>query len=75
MGHIAQGVFGTAGGLDQVANSARVTDALFLINSALDPPPTQGIAPFGIEKGLHVRQRPEGCLLYIFDAALIGYGR
>ncbi len=49
MGHIAQGVFGTLGGLDQVANQNRVTEALFLVNSALDPPPTQGVAPFGVE--------------------------
>jgi len=49
MGHIAQGAFGTAGGLDQVANQGRVVESLFLINSALDPPPTQGTAPFGTE--------------------------
>ncbi|MEX2451608.1 MAG: hypothetical protein WD407_12190 [Rhodospirillales bacterium] len=48
MGHIAQGVFGTAGGLDQ--NTTRVTEALFLVNSALSPPPTQGTAPFGTEQ-------------------------
>ena len=50
MGHIAQGVFGTAGGLDQVANQGRVVESLFLINSALNPPPTQGVAPFGAEQ-------------------------
>ncbi|MEQ8194528.1 MAG: hypothetical protein RIB59_08555 [Rhodospirillales bacterium] len=48
MSHIAQGVFGTAGGLDQ--NTTRVTEALFITNSALDPPPTQGTAPFGTEQ-------------------------
>ena len=50
MAHIAQGVFGTAGGLDQVANQTRVTESIYLVNSALFPPPTQGIAPFGAEQ-------------------------
>jgi flagellar hook-associated protein 3 FlgL len=50
MGHMAQGAFGTAGGLDQVANQGRVIESLFFVNSALLPPPTQGIAPFGVEQ-------------------------
>ncbi len=44
MGMIAQGVYGTSGGLDQ--NTGRVDDALWLMDSAMDFP-TQGTAPNG----------------------------
>lgn len=43
---IAQGTFGTAGGLDQ--NTGRVDKALYLMESALDRNPG-GTAPFGTE--------------------------
>ncbi|MDH5749898.1 MAG: hypothetical protein OEY85_11375, partial [Rhodospirillales bacterium] len=45
MGIIAQGVFGTEGGLDQ--NSSRADDALYLLKSALDL--TDGTPPYGAE--------------------------
>lgn len=47
IGLIAQGEFGTAGGLDQ--NTDRIEDALFLVNSALDPT-VPGTPPFGAEQ-------------------------
>lgn len=37
MGIIAQGKFGTAGGLEQTANNARITDALNLLDLSLEP--------------------------------------
>jgi len=43
---IAQGDFGTAGGLDQ--NTTRVDDALYLVNGALESNPG-GTPPFGTE--------------------------
>jgi flagellin-like hook-associated protein FlgL len=46
MGMIAQGAFGTAGGLDQ--NQSRIHNAIYLLNDALDTP-TPGPAPFGTE--------------------------
>lgn len=46
MALIAQGVFGTNGGLDN--NQQRIDEALYLIDSALDPI-TTGTAPFGTE--------------------------
>ena len=46
LGIIAQGVFGTAGGLD--AHPERIEQALFLVNSALDPA-VPGTPPFGAE--------------------------
>ena len=50
---IAQGVFATEGGLDQ--NKTRVTDALYLLDSALSPT-TTGTAPYGTEKIGNLRQ-------------------
>lgn len=50
---IAQGVFATEGGLDQ--NKTRVTDALYLLNSAMSPT-TTGTAPYGTEKIGNLRQ-------------------
>ena len=47
MSIIAQGVFGTAGGLD--AHDERIEDALFLVNSSLDPA-VPGTPPFGTEQ-------------------------
>ena len=47
MGIIAQGVFNTAGGLDQ--NLTRVTEAKFLIDSALFST-AEGVPPFGVEE-------------------------
>lgn len=47
MGIIAQGAFGTAGGLDQ--NTGRVANAIYLLASSLDEP-VDGVAPFGAEQ-------------------------
>ena len=47
MANIAQGAFGTNGGLDK--HPERVDEALYLINAAIDTPPT-GTAPFGTEQ-------------------------
>lgn len=47
MGIIAQGQFGTAGGLDQ--NITRVTEALYLLNDALEHP-APGTPPYGTEQ-------------------------
>lgn len=44
---IAQGAFGTPGGLDQ--NSQRIEEALFLVNSGLDPA-VPGTPPYGAEQ-------------------------
>ncbi|MBI3446494.1 MAG: hypothetical protein HY055_14335 [Magnetospirillum sp.] len=44
---IAQGVFGTAGGLD--AHPERISQALYLINDAIESP-ASGTPPFGAEK-------------------------
>ncbi len=46
MAIIAQGVFGTAGGLDQ--NQGRVADAQYLLQSAMNPAPA-GTPPYGTE--------------------------
>jgi flagellar hook-associated protein 3 FlgL len=46
MALIAQGVYGTAGGLDQ--NLDRLDDAIYLVNAAMDAPPT-GTPPYGTE--------------------------
>ena len=46
MSIIAQGAFGTAGGLDQ--NSQRIDEALFLVNSSLDSA-VPGTPPYGNE--------------------------
>lgn len=46
MGIIAQGDWGTEGGLDQ--NRSRVTEALYLLNSSLDSS-TEGVPPYGTE--------------------------
>ena len=46
MGLIAQGTYGTAGGLDQ--NMNRVTQALYLLNDSLESP-AAGTPPFGPE--------------------------
>jgi flagellin-like hook-associated protein FlgL len=48
MGIIAQGAYGTAGGLDVVANQQRIDDAVYLLSSALDEP-VSGTAPYGTE--------------------------
>lgn len=53
MAIIAQGVFATEGGLAQ--NKTRVTDALYLLNSALSPT-TSGTPPYGTEKIGNLRQ-------------------
>ncbi len=53
MAIIAQGVFATEGGLDQ--NKKRVTDALYLLNSALSPT-VAGTPPYGTEKSSNIRQ-------------------
>ena len=53
MAIIAQGVFGTEGGLEQ--NKTRVTDALYLLNNALSPT-TSGTPPYGTEKAGNLRQ-------------------
>ena len=47
MANIAQGAFGTNGGLDN--HPERVDEALYLINAAIDTPPT-GTPPFGTEQ-------------------------
>lgn len=44
---IAQGAFGTAGGLDQ--NTSRVEESLALLDNALNPPP-HASAPYGTEQ-------------------------
>ncbi len=49
MSIIAQGAFGTAGGLDQTANQSRVDDAYYLLSSAFDSSST-GTAPYATEK-------------------------
>jgi flagellin-like hook-associated protein FlgL len=46
LGLIAQGTFGTAGGLDK--NTARIDQALYLLNDAIQGP-AAGTAPFGTE--------------------------
>ena len=53
MAIIAQGVFATEGGLDQ--NKTRVTDALYLLDSALSPT-TSGTPPYGTENTSNLRQ-------------------
>lgn len=50
---IAQGQFGTSGGLDQ--NTDRAEDALWLLDSALDSP-TDGKPPYGPEDNASVEQ-------------------
>lgn len=50
-GIIAQGAFGTDGGLD--ANPERIADALYLLNSALGPTVT-GTPPYGPEDGTNI---------------------
>lgn len=50
---IAQGAYGTAGGLDQ--NQGRVNDALYLINSALQRA-VSGTPPFGDELAGNIEQ-------------------
>lgn len=50
---IAQGEFGTAGGLDQ--NTDRADEAIWLLDSALDFP-TDGAPPFGAEKISSIEQ-------------------
>ncbi|WP_417821486.1 flagellin [Terasakiella sp.] len=50
---IAQGEFGTAGGLDQ--NTGRTDDALWLLDSALNYP-TDGTPPFGAEAVSSIEQ-------------------
>jgi len=50
---IAQGKFGTAGGLDQ--NTGRADDALWLLDSALDSP-TDGAPPYGAEENDSIEQ-------------------
>ncbi len=47
MGIIAQGVYGTAGGLDQ--NMGRISNALYLLNDSLQSP-AAGTPPYGPEK-------------------------
>jgi len=47
MGIIAQGAYGTAGGLDQ--NMGRVSNAMYLLNDALQSP-AAGTPPYGAEK-------------------------
>jgi flagellar hook-associated protein 3 FlgL len=47
MGIIAQGAYGTAGGLDQ--NTDRIDDAMYLLEDSLSFP-TSGTAPFGTEQ-------------------------
>ncbi|SCA57873.1 putative Phase-1 flagellin [Candidatus Terasakiella magnetica] len=47
MGIIAQGVYGTAGGLDQ--NTDRLDDAMYLLEDSLSFP-TSGTPPFGAEQ-------------------------
>ncbi len=47
MAIIAQGVFGTNGGLDN--NTGRVNDAVNLLGAAVDPPPTN-VGPYGTEE-------------------------
>jgi len=51
--HIAQGAFKTGGGLDQ--NQSRVSDSLYLIDSALDRNPG-GTPPFGTELTSSIEQ-------------------
>jgi flagellin-like hook-associated protein FlgL len=51
--HIAQGVFNTGGGLDQ--NTSRITESLYLIESALDRNPG-GTEPFGTELTNNIEQ-------------------
>jgi hypothetical protein len=53
MAIIAQGVFATEGGLDQ--NRTRITDALYLLGSALSPT-VSGTPPYGTEKTGNIRQ-------------------
>ena len=53
MGIIAQGVFGTAGGLDQ--NTERLDQAIYLTTSALELNAT-GTAPFGTESSGNLSQ-------------------
>lgn len=50
---IAQGEFGSAGGLDQ--NTGRADDALWLLDSALDFP-TDGTPPYGAEDNSSIEQ-------------------
>jgi len=53
MGIIAQGVYGSAGGLDQ--HSERIDQALYLLTSSLDPP-SVGTPPFGAEQVSNMSQ-------------------
>lgn len=50
---IAQGVYGTDGGLDK--NPTRVEDALYLVRSSLDPN-VGGTPPYGTENGSNMQQ-------------------
>ena len=52
LGLIAQGQFGTAGGLD--SHQERISQALYLINDALESP-AAGTPPFGAEKSGDVK--------------------
>ncbi len=51
---IAQGDFGSAGGLDQ--NTGRSTQALYLLDSALNRTIKASAPPFGIESADNIRQ-------------------
>jgi flagellar hook-associated protein 3 FlgL len=51
--HLAQGAFNTGGGLDQ--NTSRITETLYLIESALDRNPG-GTEPFGTELTGNIEQ-------------------
>ena len=53
MGIIAQGAFGTNGGLDK--HSARVNDALYLVSSSQNPA-VSGAPPYGIELTTNIDQ-------------------
>ncbi|MCP5366055.1 MAG: hypothetical protein H6907_18020 [Hyphomicrobiales bacterium] len=53
MGIIAQGVFGTNGGLDQ--HPERIDQALYLLTSSLEPPGV-GTPPFGTEETSNMSQ-------------------
>jgi flagellar hook-associated protein 3 FlgL len=52
LGLIAQGQFGTAGGLE--SHQERISQAMFLINDALESP-AAGTPPFGSEKSGDVK--------------------
>lgn len=53
LGIIAQGTYGTEGGLQN--NTSRINDALYLLNSSLDFP-TSGTAPYGAEETSSIEQ-------------------